>query len=61
LESLDTLPPDEPLNDRHLVVRLEIILSPDGSIKTMGVVKSSGSSDFDIAALDSVDRAQPST
>jgi TonB family protein len=59
LDSLDALPPNEPFNDRHLVVRLEIILSPDGRIKAMGVVKSSGSSEFDIAALDSVERAQP--
>ena len=59
LESLDGLPPTHPMNDKHLVTRLEIVLSKEGRLKTMGVVRTSGITAFDIAALDAVDRAQP--
>jgi TonB family protein len=59
LDSLDSLPQSHPLNDQHLVTRLEIVLTKDGRLKKMGVVKTSGITAFDIAALDSVDRAQP--
>ncbi|HZU85198.1 MAG TPA: TonB C-terminal domain-containing protein, partial [Polyangiaceae bacterium] len=59
LDSLNSLPASHPLNDQHLVTRLEIILAKDGHLKQMGVVKTSGVTAFDIAALDSVDRAQP--
>lgn len=59
LESLDTLPQGHPLNDSHLVTRLEIVLTKEGHLKKMGIVKTSGITAFDIAALDSVDRAQP--
>ena len=59
LDSLDSLPQSHPLNDQHLVTRLEIVLTKDGHLKKMGVVKTSGITAFDIAALDSVDRAQP--
>jgi TonB family protein len=59
LDSLDSLPQSHPLNDQHLVTRLEIVLSKEGHLKKMGIVKTSGITAFDIAALDSVDRAQP--
>jgi TonB family protein len=59
LDSLDSLPQNHPLNDQHLVTKLEIVLAKDGHLKQMGVVKTSGITAFDIAALDSVDRAQP--
>jgi TonB family protein len=59
LASLGSLPDSDPLNEWHLVTRLEIILTEDGRIKQMGVVKASGITAFDIAALDAVDRAQP--
>jgi TonB family protein len=59
LESLDGLPSNHPLNDQHLVTRLEIVLTKDGHLKKMGIVKTSGITAFDIAALDAVDRAQP--
>jgi TonB family protein len=58
-KSLSGLPCEHPLNDRQLKVRLQIELTPDGHVKRMGVVLASGQIDFDIAALDSVDRAQP--
>jgi len=59
LESLDRLPPDHPMNDQTLVTRLEIVLTKEGRLKRMGIVKNSGVTAFDIAALDAVDRAQP--
>jgi TonB family protein len=59
LESLDSLPASHPMNDQHLVTRLEIVLTKEGRLKKMGIVKTSGITAFDIAALDSVDRAQP--
>jgi TonB family protein len=59
LESLDGLPPNHPMNDQHLVTRLEIVLTKEGRLRKMGIVKTSGLTAFDIAALDAVDRAQP--
>jgi outer membrane biosynthesis protein TonB len=59
LDSLSSLPADHPMNDQHLVTRLEIVLGKDGHLKQMGIVKTSGITAFDIGALDSVDRAQP--
>lgn len=59
LGSLDNLPPSHPMNDRHLVTRLEIVLTREGHLRRMGVVSTSGVTAFDIAALDAVDRAQP--
>ena len=59
LGSLDGLPANHPMNDQHLVTRLEIILTKEGHLKKMGIVRTSGITAFDIAALDAVDRAQP--
>jgi outer membrane biosynthesis protein TonB len=59
LGSLDALPPSDPMNDQHLVTKLEIVLTRDGHLKKMGVVMTSGITRFDIAALDSVERASP--
>jgi TonB family protein len=59
LGSLDALPPSHPLNDQQLVTRLEIVLTREGHLKRMGVVRLSGVTAFDVAALDAVDRAQP--
>jgi TonB family protein len=59
LASLDNLPATHALNDQHLIARLEIVLTRDGHIVKMGIVKTSGVTAFDIAALDSVQRAQP--
>ncbi len=59
LASLHALPASHVLNDNHLVTRLEIVLTRDGRIVKMGVVKASGVTAFDIAALDSVQRASP--
>ena len=60
LGSLDNLPKSHPMNDPKVVTRLEIVVSPkEGRIVKMGIVKTSGITAFDIAALDSVHRAQP--
>jgi TonB family protein len=59
LSSLDSLPRDNPLNDQKLITRLEIVVTRDGHLVKMGVVKTSGVTAFDIAALDSVQRASP--
>ena len=60
LGSLDNLPKTHPLNDTKLITRIEIVVSPkEGRIVKLGVVKTSGITAFDIAALDSVNRAAP--
>jgi hypothetical protein len=60
LGSLDNLPKSHPMNDPKILTRLEIVVSPkEGRIVKMGIVKTSGITAFDIAALDSVHRAQP--
>jgi hypothetical protein len=60
LGSLDNLPKSHPMNDPKILTRLEIVVSPkEGRIVKMGIVKTSGITAFDVAALDSVHRAQP--
>lgn len=60
LGSLDNLPRSHPMNDPKIITRLEIVVSPkEGRVVKMGVVKTSGIAAFDVAALDSVQRAQP--
>jgi hypothetical protein len=52
-------PDTSPLNDRTLLVRLEIILEPDGSVHRIGIVRTSGLLTFDVAAMQSVRVANP--
>ena len=59
LGSLDSLPKDHPLNNVKMITRLEIVLTKDGHLQKMGIVRTSGVTAFDIAALDSVQRASP--
>jgi hypothetical protein len=60
LGSLDGLPGNHPLNDPTLITRLEIVLDrDDGHVIKMGVVRTSGITAFDIAALDAVQRSSP--
>jgi TonB family protein len=60
LKAFDALPADAPVNDEKLAVLLEIIVNgEDGRIAKLGVLKASGSSELDTAALESVRRAQP--
>jgi len=59
LGSLGGLPAGHPMNDPKLVTSLEIVLTKDGHLIRMGIVKTSGVTAFDIAALDSVQRSSP--
>jgi TonB family protein len=59
LGSLHSLPRDNPMNDPTIFTRVEIVLRRDGRLLKMGIVKGSGVTAFDIAALDSVQRATP--
>lgn len=59
LGSLESLPKTHPLNDPKLITSLEIVLSKEGQIVKMGIVKTSGMTAFDVAALDAVQRASP--
>jgi hypothetical protein len=60
LKHLDSLPGSAGLHDKALATNLEIVLSQaNGSIVKMGVTRSSGVVDFDISALESVQRASP--
>ena len=60
LESLDSLPASNPMNNQELSTEIEIILDQEsGNLVRMGVTKFSGVTAFDIAALDSVKRAAP--
>jgi TonB family protein len=60
LDSLGDLPGSHPLNRPEITTNLEIVLDRDeGRITRMGVTKTSGVTAFDVAALESVHRAQP--
>lgn len=60
LTSLDGLPSDHPLNKPDMKTNLEIVIDKDeGKIVKMGVTHSSGSTIFDVAALESVQNAAP--
>lgn len=59
VDGLSDLPAGHPLQDKNLVTRMEIVIKSDGTIHHLGIVKASGVTAFDIAALDSVDRAAP--
>jgi hypothetical protein len=60
LRSLDGLPPENPLADFSLQVQVELHLVPKtGEIQRLGVRRSSGVREFDIAALSAFLRAFP--
>ena len=59
VDGLGDLPSGHPLNDKTLVTRMEIVIKPDGTLHHLGIVKASGVTAFDIAALDAVDRSAP--
>jgi hypothetical protein len=59
LQSLSNLPPGHKLND-HLVTYVEIVLGKDdGKILRTGITKASGSTVFDLVAVNSARRAGP--
>lgn len=59
VDGLGDLPAGHPLNDKTLVTRMEIVIKPDGTLHHLGIVKASGVTAFDVAALDAVDRSGP--
>lgn len=60
LGSLGNLPASHPMNQEDLRTNLEIVLSQDdGRVVRMGITRTSGVTAFDIAALESVQRASP--
>ena len=59
LEDLDNKPADYPLNDPNLWVNLEISVNPDGSLHKVTIAKTSGKTEFDVAAVDTVISAGP--
>lgn len=60
LASLDSLPADHVLNRPDLHTNLEIVLDQaEGRIVRMGVTRASGSTMFDVSALESVQRSSP--
>lgn len=60
LASLDALPSSHPMNDPNLKTSLEIVVErEEGRLVRRGVTHTSGSTPFDISALDAVERAGP--
>lgn len=59
LADLDGKSLANPYNDMALWTQLEIVLRGDGSLEKITIVRTSGISNFDLAALDSVSAASP--
>jgi len=59
LEDLDNKGADYPLNDPNLWTNLEVSVNTDGTVCNITVVKTSGKTEFDVAAIDSVSSAAP--
>jgi TonB family protein len=59
LRSLDDLPATDPMNAPELQTRVEIVIDKSGRATRTGVVWTTGNSAFDVAVLESLDRAQP--
>lgn len=60
LDSLDRVAKRDALNDAHMVAHVEIVLrKEDGAITRMGITRNSGSTVFDAASLESIQRASP--
>jgi TonB family protein len=59
LADWDSKPSSNRYNDESLWVKMEIVLNPDGSVDRVGVVRTSGYTPFDAAAVDVVWSAGP--
>jgi TonB family protein len=59
LEDLDNKPATYPLNNPDLWVNLEVSVNPDGSLHKITIAKTSGKTEFDVAAVDTVITAAP--
>jgi TonB family protein len=59
LEDLDGKGSSYPLNDPNLWVNLELSVNPDGTLHKVTIAKTSGKTEFDVAAIDTVLSAAP--
>lgn len=59
LESLEDKPSNYPLNNMDLWVNLEVAVNPDGSVHKVTIAKTSGLTEFDVAAVDTVLSSAP--
>ncbi|MBI5486003.1 MAG: TonB C-terminal domain-containing protein [Deltaproteobacteria bacterium] len=59
LVSLTAEPDTHPLNDMNLWTKLEIIVNGDGTIWKITIVRSSGNTVYDVAAIDAVFQGEP--
>jgi len=59
LEELDDKAADHPLNNPDLWVNLEVSVNPDGTVHKVTIAKTSGKTEFDVAAVDTVLSAAP--
>lgn len=59
LEQLDDKAADYPLNNPDLWTNLEVSVNPDGSLHKVTIVKTSGKTEFDVAAVDTVLSSAP--
>ena len=59
LEDLDNKSADYPLNDPNLWVNLELSVNPDGTLHKVTIAKTSGKTEFDVAAVDTVISSAP--
>ncbi len=59
LEEWDDKPGSSPFNNRNLVTELEIVLNGDGTVDRIGVARSSGLMEYDVAAVDVAYTAGP--
>lgn len=59
LEDLDNKSADYPLNDPNLWVNLELSVNPDGTLHKVTIAKTSGKTEFDVAAIDTVISSAP--
>ena len=59
LEDLDSKGADYPLNNPDLWVNLEISVNPDGTLHKVTIAKTSGKTEFDVAAVDTVISSAP--
>ncbi|MDP3276025.1 MAG: TonB family protein [Deltaproteobacteria bacterium] len=59
LAGLESAPRESPLNDPRLHTTVEIVLHPNGRIARIGIVRTSGSTMFDVSAINSIRRSAP--
>ena len=59
LTQMDTSFRDSPMNDLKLIAKLEIVLDGEGSVDKISMVRTSGNTGFDVAAISAVYDAAP--